>query len=157
MKRHHAEDDRANEDIVGKTWNANQDNAVPHHAQNQHADDRSDDCTSPAGERRAADDDHRDHLQFVAGAAVRISRRNPDRAGDTGVRGDDRRQDEEQYLGLRDAHTARASRVLVAARSLNPVACFGLRQHVAEDDREQDEPEKRRVDTQCRRRKIVRR
>ena len=147
VKRHHTQDDRANENIVGKTRDANQDNAVPHHAQNQHPDNRPDDGASTAGERGAADDNHRDHLQFVTGATIGVSRRDPNRAGDTCVGGNNRRQNEEQYLRLRDADSARPRRILITARGLNPIACFRLRQHITKDHREQDEPEKRRLDT----------
>ena len=154
VKRHHPQDDRADENIVGKPGYADQDNAITHRAEDQHADDGPDDRSTPAGERRTADHDHRNDLQFVTGAAVRISRRNSDRTGDTGVRGDDRRQDEQHNLCVRYPHTARACRVRVAARSLNPVTGFRFGQHVAQDYRKQDEPEERRKDTQSRQRKI---
>src|SRR5690349_19954551 len=95
MKRHHPEDDRNDENIVRQSRDANQYYAVPHHAQNQHADDGTDNSASPAGQRRTADDIHGDDLQFIAGTAIGVRRRNPDRTGNSGVGGDDRRQDEQ--------------------------------------------------------------
>src|SRR5258708_33950647 len=74
MKRHHAQDNRADENIVGKTRHANQDDAVTHHAQDQHTDDCTDDRATTAGDRGTADYHHSDDLQLVLSATVWVGR-----------------------------------------------------------------------------------
>src|SRR5512143_2956095 len=39
VKGHHAQNNRANENVIGQTGDANQDNAVAHQTQNQNAED----------------------------------------------------------------------------------------------------------------------
>src|SRR5947209_18019843 len=82
MERHHAEDDRADEDVVGEAGHADQHDAVAHHPEDENAEHGAEDGAAPAGQRRAADDHHGDDLELVAGTAVRIGRRGADRADD---------------------------------------------------------------------------
>ena len=60
----------------------------------------------------------------------------------------DRGEDEQNDLGAVDIDAAGARRVGIAARRLDPVAELGLRQRVAEHDRDKDEPEQRHVDAE---------
>ncbi len=83
MERHHAEDDGTDEDVVGEAGHADQHDAVPHDAQDEDAQHRADDRAAPAGQHRAADHHHGDHLELVARAAVRVGGRGADRADHT--------------------------------------------------------------------------
>src|SRR5260370_28574040 len=74
MKRHHAQDNRADENIVGKARHANQDDAVTHHAQDQHTEDCTDDRALTASEPGTADYPHSPTLQLVLSATVRVGR-----------------------------------------------------------------------------------
>src|SRR5258706_7665467 len=65
MKRHHAQDNRADENIVGKARHANQDDAVTHHAQDQQTDDCTDDRAPTAEERGTADNHRSDRLELA--------------------------------------------------------------------------------------------
>ena len=107
---------------------------------------RAEDRAAPAGQRRAADDDHGDDLELVAGSAVRIGRRGADRADDPGEGRHHRGQDEQRHLDPVDVDAARPRGDRIAAGRLDPVAVFRLRQHVAENDRRGGEPEERGVD-----------
>src|ERR1700675_3748408 len=49
VKRHNPKDNRADENIIGKTRNPDQDNAVSHHPQDQHSNNCTDDCPAAAG------------------------------------------------------------------------------------------------------------
>src|ERR1700722_3352844 len=94
VERHHAKNDGADEDVVGEAGHADQHDAIAHHAQDEDAEDGPDDGASPAGERRAADDDHRDHFELIAGSAVRIGGGGANRADDAGESRHDRAEDE---------------------------------------------------------------
>ncbi len=50
MQPHHAEDNRADEDVVGEARHADQHDAVAHDAQDEDAEHRADDGAAPAGQ-----------------------------------------------------------------------------------------------------------
>src|SRR4051795_2166652 len=75
MQRHHAQDDGADEDVVGEAGHADQHDAVAHDAQDQDAEHGADDGAAAARQRGAADHHHGDDFELVAGAAVWVGRR----------------------------------------------------------------------------------
>ena len=63
---------RADEDLVGQRRDPGHDDAVAHHAQQEHPDDGTDDGALATAQHRPADDRHGDDLQLVAVAAVGV-------------------------------------------------------------------------------------
>src|SRR3954463_12690479 len=80
VERHHPEDDRADEDIVGESGDADEHDAVAHDSQNEDAEHGADYRAPAASQRRAADHHHGDYFELIAGATVGVGSRRADRA-----------------------------------------------------------------------------
>src|SRR5690606_39174782 len=65
--------DRARDDPLPRLRNRQNTKAVHQHAHHKRADDGSEDRAFPAGQRRAADDDRRNRVQFIALTERRLS------------------------------------------------------------------------------------
>src|SRR5687767_5339918 len=148
VQGHHAEDDGADEDVVGESGHADQYDAVAHDPENENADHSADDRATPPNQGGATNDHHRDDFQLIAGAAVGIGGGGADRADDAGKGRHHSGQHEQKDLGALDIDAPGARGIRVAAGRLDPVAEPGLGQNVAEDDHHDDEPEQRHVDAE---------
>ena len=127
---------RADEDVVGEARHADQHDAVADGAQHERADDGAEDGAAAAGQRRAADHDHGDDFQLVAGAGHRRGGRDAEGADHAGKAGKHRGQDEQPDLDGIGRHAARDRRVAVGADGADPVAELGIVEDVGRQQRQ---------------------
>ena len=140
MEGHHGEDNPSNKNVVSQPGYSDKHDPVAHRAKNQHPEDRADDGAAAAGQSGTANYDHRNHLQFILGAAVGIGRRHSDRACDPGVSRDYGGQNKERDLSPGNTYPSSSSRFRISTGGLYPVTYFRFGQDVPENNREQDEP-----------------